>query len=73
MYSAPLNLHQPPADVVVAARTASTTLLIGMLYACELVRIDVHLVLPHESAQRRHFRHARDRLAVGIAGTSPDS
>ena len=64
MYSVPPNSMQPAAGFRVAAAHGVDYLADGDVIGLQPVRIDVHLVLTAETADRRNFRHARHGLQV---------
>src|ERR1019366_407070 len=58
------EFHQPAADVVVAAAHRRHHFTDRDVEGLQLVRIDVDLVLPHESAKRRNLGDTGNRLQV---------
>ena len=65
------EFDQPAAHLVVAAAHRLDHPLDRDAVGLQPVRIDVHLVLAAEAAERRDLGDARDRLAGSSAGTSP--
>ena len=62
MYSRPENSTSLPPTSLFDFRIASDDHVDRNLVAQQLVRIDVDLVLPHKSADRRNLGDARERL-----------
>ena len=58
------EFHQPPAHVVVAAAHRRDHFRDRNAVGRQAVGIDVDLILPHEAAERRHFRDARHGLQL---------
>ena len=54
------ELQEPARDIVIARLDRPDHVAHGEVVRGELVRIEVDLVLLHEPANTRHFRHARD-------------
>ena len=63
-------MSRPPTSLLLF-RMASTTAVEREAVGRERVRVDRHLVLLLEAADRRDLGHARDRLERRSAGTSP--
>src|SRR5262249_35265043 len=58
------EFHQSSADVVVPGAHGGDDLGDGNSIRSQPVRIDVDLVLPHKTAERRYFGHSGDGLEV---------